>query len=196
MNTTLKNVSFAYDGHPIITGLSLTFPKRGILAVMGASGSGKTTLLRLICGLLTPDSGEIVRPEGQRPIFLFQEDRLLPWSTALENVSLITEDDDVSRAWLQKVGLAGWENVRPGQLSGGMCRRVAIARALAAQGDILLMDEPLKGLDAATKQDIMALIKERCRDIPGVMVTHYEEEAACLADEVFSLDGAAVACGV
>ena len=187
MRIALEHVFFSYGDKEIFRDLSLWLPDRGILAVMGASGSGKTTLLRLLCGLLIPDAGAVHGLEDLRPAFIFQEDRLLPWFSALENLNLITGQAALSAEWLGKVGLSGWEGAKPAKLSGGMCRRVAIARALASESNLLLMDEPFKGLDSGTKEAMMALIRERCREIPGVLITHDREEANGLADDILEI---------
>ena len=187
MRIELQNLSFSYGEKPIFRDFSLVLPEKGILAVTGPSGCGKTTLLRLLCRLLTPDSGKILFPKPFRPSYIFQEDRLLPWSSARENLDLVTGDPAVSEEWLTRVGLDGWGETKPAELSGGMRRRVAIARALAYPGNLLLMDEPLKGLDHALKARSMELLTEKCREIPGVLVTHDREEAEALAVERLEL---------
>jgi len=173
----LKNVSMAYGDKKVIRNLSLRLDAPGAYAVLGPSGRGKTTLLRLIAGLEKPQSGSIHLPENARIAFCFQEDRLLPFKTALENVSLVCDSVECARRWLQLVGLAGEENAYPAALSGGMKRRAALARALAYDGDILLMDEPFRALDAKTHEDMLALVRSAGKDKLLILVTHDETDA-------------------
>ena len=173
----LKNVSMAYGDKKVIKNLSLRFDSPGTYAVLGPSGRGKTTLLRLIAGLEKPQSGSILLPEGAKIAFCFQEDRLLPFKTVLENVSLVCGSVDHARRWLQAVGLADEENAYPSALSGGMKRRAALARALAYDGDILLMDEPFRALDAKTHESMLGLVRSAARDKLLILVTHDETDA-------------------
>lgn len=132
----LEDVSFAYGQKPVLQAVSLRFPKSGAVCLFGASGCGKTTLLRLLSGLEKPDKGRLTGLEGKRTAMLFQEDRLLPWLSVLENVAVVLEGPDArARAadWLELVGLADAAHKRPAALSGGMRRRAALARALAVQ---------------------------------------------------------------
>lgn len=173
----LKNVSMAYGDKQVIRNLSLRFDAPGAYAVLGPSGRGKTTLLRLIAGLEKPQSGSICLPEDVKIAFCFQEDRLLPFKTVLENVSLVCDSAECARRWLQLVGLVGEENAYPSALSGGMKRRAALARALAYDGDILLMDEPFRALDAKTHEDMLALMRSAGKDKLLILVTHDETDA-------------------
>ena len=150
---------------------------------MGPSGSGKTTFLRLLMGTLKPFSGSVsVEPE-QKKTFLFQEDRLLSWETALRNVAL-SSDEAQARKWLKRLEITD-VNQYPGELSGGMRRRVAIARALAFGGDMLLMDEPFKGLDEALKDRVSDVIRDSAQLI--VMSTHDVKEAERMHAQILDL---------
>ena len=200
----LHNVRMAYGDKTVFDGLSLAFPERGMFAILGPSGRGKTTLLRLIAGLETPQSGSVSIPKDARIAFCFQEDRLLPFKTVLENVLLAVsyscepkvskgrpesplagrwgrapspERIAVAKHWIKKVGLAGEENAYPASLSGGMKRRASLARALAFDAPILLMDEPFRALDDATHAEMLSLVKEAAKDRLLLLVTHDEADA-------------------
>lgn len=169
----LKNITKSYSGKVILDNLSFEIPDSGVFGIFGASGRGKTTLIRLLCGLESPDSGEIIGAEGKNFSVVFQEDRLFPSLTALRNVSLVS-DEATARRLLALVGLEGSEDKYPDELSGGMSRRVAIARALAYGGDGLILDEPFKGLEFELKERIGKLISEYAQTKPVIIVTHDE----------------------
>jgi NitT/TauT family transport system ATP-binding protein len=167
---------------------------------IGPSGCGKSTLLRIIDGLIAPTAGQVVidgvRTTGPRTdlAVVFQSFNLLPWRTVAANVALGLEDRGVpkgkrlasAREWLGMVGLAGFEDFYPSQLSGGMQQRVGIARALAVEPSILLMDEPFGSVDAQTR---LIMQSELLRIWAGdrktvIFVTHDVEEALFLGDRV------------
>ena len=206
MRDTIRfdHVSMAFGEKEIFSDLSLSFASPGQYAILGPSGRGKTTLLRLISGLQKPLSGTIAVPDAARICFCFQEDRLLPWKTVLENVLLAvpsscepkvskgrpespltgrwgrapsSEACSIARYWLQQVGLAHEENSYPASLSGGMKRRASRARALAYNADILLMDEPFRALDDATHAKMLTLVREAAKDKLLILVTHDEADA-------------------
>ncbi len=155
----LKNVVCSYEKKTVLSDLSLRLPERGAVAVTGPSGKGKTTLLKLLAGLVLPVSGSIEGLLGKRVSMVFQEDRLLPWRMALENAALFCGDEAHAKETLIALELGDALNKRPDELSGGMRRRVAIARALCFGGDILLLDEPFKGLDEALKLRVAKRMK-------------------------------------
>lgn len=169
----LKNITKEYDGKRVLDGIGLEIPERGIFGIFGASGQGKTTLIRILCGLEQPDGGEILGTQGVKFSVVFQEDRLLPSLTALENVALVS-DKATAAEMLERVGLAESADKYPSELSGGMSRRTAIARALAYSGDALILDEPFKGLEAELKERVGALIREYAQTKPVIIVTHDE----------------------
>ena len=186
----LDNVWFSYktlvnarepDEKPVLTSFSLELNEGEAVAVMGESGSGKTTLIKLLLGLLKPDRGEMSGLEGRRVAVVFQEDRLLPWYSARENIALVLDQKKkpdrhaTALELLNEMELADSADKPIRELSGGMQRRVAIARALAFGGDILLLDEPFKGLDEALKKRIAAAIMRRFKTI--LLITHDEDEA-------------------
>lgn len=178
----------AYGGQEVLSGLSLSVPARGITALCGPSGCGKTTLLRLIAGLEKPDSGTVDGLDGARISMLFQEDRLLPWCTALQNITIAAPGADAGH-WLEQAGLEGAGQKLPGELSGGMRRRVSIARALAFNGALFILDEPFKALDDATRSRMEGCLLQTVQEKPVLLVTHELTEAAALADTVLLVDG-------
>jgi ABC-type nitrate/sulfonate/bicarbonate transport system ATPase subunit len=195
------------DGEPltVLQNIDLAVPAHSIFAILGASGCGKSTLLNIISGIVTPDRGNVcfggVRARdftNWRSIsYMFQEDRLLPWRTALANVEFSLEAGDMpraertdrARAALTLVELAGFEEAFPHQLSGGMRSRVALARSLVTEPSILLMDEPFSRLDAQTRAQMHEELLQihALKHMTIVFVTHDVEEAVVLADEVVVL---------
>ncbi len=186
---TLDSVSKSFGDKIILKDFSYNFPKSGIVCITAPSGRGKTTLLRLIAGLEKADSGEILSISIIS--LLFQEDRLLPWLTAVENISCViqqksTDKEKIAIELLSLVGLKGNENEKIENLSGGMKRRVAFARALALYPDILLLDEPFSGLDDKTKALLVQIIQDFSKEKLVLLVTHDKNDLK-LADEVISL---------
>lgn len=199
----IRNLRKEFDGKPpveVINRINLTIYEGEILCILGPSGCGKTTLLRIIAGLEKPTSGEVlldgevVTKPGSDRVMVFQEYALFPWRTALGNVCFSLElkklpKEEVlekGRKYLKLVGLDGFENKYPHQLSGGMRQRVAIARALACEPKILLMDEPFGSLDAQTRnlmQDELLRIWEKTGKTI-IFVTHNVEEAVYLGDRI------------
>ncbi|HWQ59320.1 MAG TPA: ATP-binding cassette domain-containing protein [Clostridia bacterium] len=175
----LNNATLARAGKTILEHLSLMLPDRGAVALLGPSGSGKTTLLMLFAGLLSPAAGGFTGMEGKRVAVVFQEDRLLPWLTAKENVALADGVRSVEEC-LELTELSGDAGKHPRALSGGMQRRVAIARALRFGGDAVVLDEPFKGLDAELRERIAGRLAS---SFPLIFIaTHDEKEAALLGD--------------
>lgn len=170
----LKNITKSFGGNAVIQNFSAELPLDGVTVLRGPSGVGKTTLFRLLLGLEQPDAGEIVGMQGRKSAVVFQEDRLLPWATALENVALVS-NPTIAEATLNQLGLGDSLHLLPRELSGGMQRRVAIARALAYHGDILFLDEPFTGLDEENKHIAASAILEQ--HIPVFVITHEEDEA-------------------
>lgn len=171
------------------------------VCLVGASGCGKSTLLNIIAGLEKPDSGSVqvdgkpVNGPGRQRLVMFQESALFPWLNVLGNVLFglklkpnLTRKDrlDVSRYYLELVGLRRFERANIHELSGGMKQRVALARALAPNPRMLLMDEPFAALDALTREQLYGDLQQiwRSRRKTIVFVTHNVREAACLGDRV------------
>jgi NitT/TauT family transport system ATP-binding protein len=191
---------------PALEGLDLRVPDREFLCVVGPSGCGKSTLLRLMMGLLPPTRGEVLYQGAPlagvnlRAAMVFQSFALLPWLTVQGNVELglkardLPPDEVRVRAahYLDKVGLDGYEEAYPRELSGGMKQRAGLARALAVEPDLLFMDEPFAGLDALTsanlREEVLTLWADHALPVNTVvMVTHIIEEAVLMADRVVVL---------
>lgn len=193
MALSVRELRKAFGPKIVLDGFSRDFPETGTVALLGPSGCGKTTLLRLLAGLERPDGGQVCLPARVRLSMVFQEDRLLPALDALGNVRIVLDpdDEDWARACLAGCGLADAAGLYPSELSGGMQRRVALARAVAYDGDLLLLDEPFKGLDTATKRDVMRFVfEQRSRRASLVLlVTHDVDEALEAADTIFVLRG-------
>ena len=149
---------------------------------MGASGKGKTTLLKLIAGLLKPDKGTVDIID-RKVSFMFQEDRLLPWLNVRDNVLLVTDREKETDELLEELGIDG--NLRISELSGGMARRVALARCLLFESDILLMDEPFKGLDEALMKKVASIIIRQNK--PAIVSTHSLDEVEALGGKIVNL---------
>ncbi|MCL2200304.1 MAG: ATP-binding cassette domain-containing protein [Defluviitaleaceae bacterium] len=172
MAIELKNIRKSFDDPPqqVLQGVSFTFHE-GITCLMGASGIGKTTLINIVAGLVKPDSGEIIGMEGKKISMVFQEDRLLEWETTLTNVLLVKNDKPLATKLLTQAGLGDSLTKKTSELSGGMKRRVCICRALIADYDVLILDEPFKGLDAELKPVIMQMVKDYSHGIV-ICITH------------------------
>ena len=185
-----------------------------LVVLLGPNGAGKTTLLRALAGLLALDRGRVVLdgavledtatgtwvPTERRPIgFVFQDYLLFPHLSALENVAFGLRSRGVGRAearrragaWLERVGLAGHAGARPRALSGGQAQRVALARALVSEPRLLLLDEPLAALDAATRAEVRRDLRRHLAGFDGtrLLVTHDPLEAMALADRLVVLEG-------
>jgi NitT/TauT family transport system ATP-binding protein len=187
----------------VLDNVSFSVGKEEFLCIVGPSGCGKSTLLRMIAGLEKPDSGRIlfngesITKPSPKIAMVFQLFGLLPWKTALENVEVPLEvlgvvkqnRAHIAQEYLQMVGLEGFENTYPHDLSGGMKQRVGIARALALKPDVLLMDEPFSSLDELTAKTLRELVLNIWRNptLPTntfIMVSHNVEEAVFMADRV------------
>jgi len=203
----VAKVYSAADGRPVraVDSVTADIARGEFIAILGPSGCGKSTLMMMLAGLLRPSEGTIrfkdVLVTGPQEDFgiVFQDAVLFPWRTVIENVELpgeingLSASDRRSRAqtMIDLVGLSGFENKYPKELSGGMQQRVAIARALSLNPSLLLMDEPFGALDAMTREQ-MNLELQRISLQSGatvVFVTHSIAEAAFLADRVFVMSG-------
>ncbi len=191
----IRGLSVGFGGPPIIEGIDLDVGAGQFVSLIGPSGSGKTSILRVVTGLLEPLQGTVELGVALGEIgFLFQDDALLPWRTARQNVALGLRIRDVPPAdadaradhWLTTLGLAGYGDRFPAQLSGGQRKRVAIAQVLALRPRLLLMDEPFAALDAIVRtritQELLDWV-ERDR-LTVLLVTHDLEEAICASDAV------------
>jgi NitT/TauT family transport system ATP-binding protein len=186
-----------------LRGVDLDVPRGKLTSLLGPSGCGKTTLLKIIAGLLPATSGEVtingkrVTGPGPERAFVFQDFALMPWANVLRNVAFGLELRGVHRAerearadkYIGEVGLRGFENSYPHELSGGMRQRVGLARALAVDAEVLLLDEPFSAVDEQTRRKFQEdLIRLRAGDQKTFLfVTHSIEEAVYISDRIVLL---------
>lgn len=184
----LEHVSVSFGDKQVLNDFSLTLPQSGVTVLSGPSGCGKTTLLRILAGLEQPQSGRATGISPGETAVLFQEDRLLPGRTVLQQLTDVMEKTRRHEAakWLELAELTGEENALPRELSGGMGRRLALVRALALGGELYLLDEPFTGIDLPRRRRLMAALKQLGK--PVVLVSH-EPEILALSDHVIQLDG-------
>lgn len=157
----------------------------GITLLTGPSGFGKTTLLHTIAGLVVPESGTITgKPE--KTALMFQEDRLFPWLNALQNIMIVCDDEERARYYLKAVELEKEAQTMPEALSGGMRRRISFARALAYDADLLLLDEPFKGMDLPLIRRLAPLVQDL--NIPVILSSHSPEEQAIIGGKVLEMN--------
>ena len=193
-------------GNLVLDGVSLSVDAGDVVALLGPSGSGKSTLLRVIAGIIVPDGGHVFvhgvdvteLPTHRRGVgMVFQDNQLFPHMSVLDNVAFGPKMSGVARSerterastWLRRVGLTGFENRRVTDLSGGEAKRVALARTLAAEPAVVLLDEPLTGLDRELHDrlavDLAALLRDA--HATALLVTHDHDEAATIADRTVQL---------
>lgn len=207
----IKDVShtFATDGGPlhVLDHLNIAIEEGGFTAVVGPSGCGKSTLTRLVSGLMKPDEGEVwlhgERVKGPRSTvgMAFQNPVLLEWRTILDNVILPLEivpnkltraqREDRAKFLLGLVGLTGFEDKKPSELSGGMRQRASLCRALVHKPEVLILDEPFGALDAFTREDLwqtMHKVKEE-EPFTGLLITHDLRESIFLSDQIVVMSG-------
>ena len=191
-----ENVSFSYEkGKDIIKELSFEIPDGGKVCFSAASGEGKSTVFRLITGLESPRHGRVNIPEGVRFSAVFQDDRLIPWKTALENVALFAEAeadnaqsaDEAAESMLARLGVGEAADMYPKELSGGMARRVALARALCHPFDVLILDEAFTGLDDETKSKCIEVVNSCVEGKILLMASHDAREPEMLGADTFVL---------
>jgi NitT/TauT family transport system ATP-binding protein len=184
----------------VLRDVTMSVPEGSFVAIVGPSGCGKSTLLNVTAGLLESPRGrvrvfgETLKGINKHAAYLFQQDALLPWRSVLENVMLglvfrnvpRRQAEEQARHWIRRVGLSGFEDVFPHQLSGGMKKRVAIAQSWIVDPRILLMDEPFGALDVQTRQnmenELLDIWQETRKTV--LFITHDLEEAIALADQV------------
>ena len=174
----IKNLTKAFGKKKVINNLSLTVKKGERISIIAPSGSGKTTLFRIISGIDKKYDG-YCKCDG-RVSYMFQEDRLFEFSTVLENLTAVTDDEEKALSTLVALELPDSADSYPSDLSGGMKRRVALARALLAESDVILLDEPFVGLDEELKKRIAPAVSELIGEKTLLVVTHYKDEAEML----------------
>lgn len=193
MALLIENLNKKYDDILLYRDFSISFTEGIITCILGPSGCGKTTLLNIIGGIILPDSGNFSGFQEKPMSYIFQDPRLLQWKTVRSNIEFVMDrgmtDEErhkESDRLIKLVELEGFAGYYPSQLSGGMRQRVSIARAFACHSDIILMDEPLKGLDIALKQNMIRsfarIWKTDRRTV--IFVTHDVDEAIMLGAEI------------
>ena len=207
----LRDVTHAYRTKagplPVLDGLSMVIPENSFCAVVGPSGCGKSTLTRLVSGLMRPNEGEVwlhgQRVTSPRPTvgMAFQNPVLLEWRTILQNVLLPMEivKSPMSKAQaterahhlLDLVGLTGFAEKRPSELSGGMRQRASLCRSIIHKPDVLILDEPFGALDAFTREDLWCTMHDLRAEEPFtcLLITHDLRESVFLADQVVVMSG-------
>jgi NitT/TauT family transport system ATP-binding protein len=200
----VRNISKIYPGDVhALDSISVDFPRGELTSLLGPSGCGKTTLLKIIAGLLPATSGEVrvngkpVSGPGPERAFVFQDFALMPWATVLRNVAFGLElrgtargeREKLARHYIDQVGLSGFEQKYPHELSGGMRQRVGLARALSINADVVLMDEPFSAVDEQTRrkfqEDLLLLVATERKTF--IFVTHSIEEAVYVSDRIVLL---------
>lgn len=208
---TVKNINKIFDGKEALEDISFEVNSGEFLSILGPSGCGKTTLLRILIGLLSPDSGEILldgqnitkAPPDKRGMgIVFQNYALFENMTVLKNVEyamrlrpeLRAKSRETARGLLEQVGLSEHIKKYPAQLSGGQMQRVAIARTLALSPSVILLDEPMSALDVATRLSLREELKRIQRDSGTTMIyiTHDQEEAFALSDRIMVMGNAKI----
>jgi len=194
----VRGLSVGYGGDPVLENIDLELPAGQFASLIGPSGSGKTSVLRVVTDLLRPLGGSVKLDVPVKDVgFLFQDDALLPWRTVRQNVALGLRIRHVSDAeadaaidyWLNRLGLDGYGDRYPAQLSGGQRKRVALGQVLALKPKLLLMDEPFASLDAIVRTRITQELLEWVdrKHLTVLLVTHDLEEAISASDVVHVL---------
>ncbi len=196
MAVEINNISKKFGELRVFENFSMSIKENKITSILGPSGCGKTTLLNILANLLQPEKGHVSKINRDRVSYLFQEPRLLPWKTVFENIDIVlrnkidaSERKETVNKIIESVALSKFAGYYPPELSGGMKQRVSMARAFVYPSDVLLMDEPFKGLDIKLKLNIiktfLSLWKKDRRTT--IFVTHDTREAMLLGDEIVVL---------
>lgn len=190
MDIVIKNICKAYDDKKVLDNFSCIIKENCVTAIMGKSGCGKTTLASIIMGTESFDSGSITGLDGKKLSVVFQEDRLCENLSAVSNARLVC-NTKVSRKeivqTLKEIGLADSLNQPVRELSGGMKRRVAIVRALVADYDVIIFDEPFKGLDEKTKAIVIEFVKAKIKGKTMILITHERNDAQIFKAEIIEM---------
>ena len=197
----VEHVTKIYPGGvEALNDMTIHFPKGELTSLLGPSGCGKTTLLKIIAGLLKPTAGKVtvngvdVTGPGKERAFVFQDFALMPWASVMRNAAFglelqgmnKSEREAIAAKYIDIVGLKGYENLYPHELSGGMRQRVGLARALAVNAEVLLMDEPFSAVDEQTRrkfqEDILEVVDDEMKTF--IFVTHSIEEAVYVSQSI------------
>lgn len=179
----MTDIVKSYGDKKVLDGVSIRAERGKPVCLFGPSGCGKTTLLNIAAGILKADSGTITK-QGDRVSYVFQEDRLLPHSTARENIMLSARNKELAEKIIEAAELEEFLDTYPDSMSGGMKKRTAIARAVAFDGDIFLLDEPFNGIDEKRKIKICECIKEAVKNKICIIVSHDRRDAELLDAEL------------
>nr|WP_300091469.1 ABC transporter ATP-binding protein [Sedimentibacter sp.] len=190
----LIDVTKKYDDMVLLKNFNISFEENEITCLFGPSGVGKTTIANIAANLVTVDEGEVMWTEDAVYSYVFQEPNLLSWYSVYDNIDFVLKDvydnrkrKEVIESYLEMVELSDYKIFKPKALSGGMAQRVSIARAFAYPSNVLIMDEPFKGLDMKLKNDMISLFqklwKESRRTV--IFITHDVDEAISLSDKIY-----------
>ncbi len=191
----LQGITKSFGSLEVIAGIDAGFKAASVTAIVGPSGCGKTTLLNLIAGIIRADSGSLGNFSGASFSYSFQEPRLLPWLSAIDNIRFALSGtaemgrEGRCRRFLEEAGLGDFADAKPPALSGGMKRRLSLARAFAYPSDVLLLDEAFSAVDLKLRIEIMDLFSLLWREErrTAILVTHDIQDALYLADEILVL---------
>jgi NitT/TauT family transport system ATP-binding protein len=199
----VRGICKKYEEIEALRNIDLDFPRGKLTTLLGPSGCGKTTLLKIIAGLIEPTSGGVrvngrtVAGPGPERAFVFQDFALMPWATVMRNVAFglelkgmgKAERQSIARKYIAEVGLSGFEDKYPHELSGGMRQRVGLARAFAVNAEVLLLDEPFSAVDEQNRrkfqEDLLRLVEKERKTF--IFVTHSIEEAVYVSDRIVLL---------
>lgn len=190
MDIIVNSICKSFGEQQVLNNITMSFSEGSTTCIMGASGVGKTTLIYIIMGVLKPDSGEIIGIKGKRIAVVFQEDRLIEHWDAVKNIMLVSKKDvtaEIVEEHLSSIGLTEYKDKPVKSLSGGMRRRVAIVRALLVEYDLLIMDEPFKGLDEDLKKQTISYVKKNAKNKTTIIITHDMDEVALLEANLIEL---------
>lgn len=182
-----ENVTKKYEKNTVLNNFSFSIADQEKVVLSGKSGIGKTTLIRLICGLERADSGRLYGYDKREIAYMFQEHRLLPFATAYENVTAVTDankDADArARDLLEELELGNDLDKMPDEMSGGMKQRVSLARALIYDKPVLILDEPFAALDEAVKRKAAQMIRRESVDKTVILVSHNADDYKLIFDD-------------
>jgi len=186
----IHKVNKSFGDIKVLDDIEFEIKDKEIICLVGPSGCGKSTILNLLSGRFRPDSGAILNLEEKKISFVFQKPRLIPWLTLEKNLEFVLDNqmnkDEIISQWIMNVELEGYEKAYSSQLSGGMEQRASLARAFIVPSDLLLMDEPFKGLDEPLKIRMLDLVYKLWKKKPNtiVFVTHDIREALLLGHRI------------
>lgn len=191
------NVSKSFNNLEILKDFNISFKKNKITCLFGPSGVGKTTIANIVANLIEIDNGSVKGTEDAVYSYVFQEPRLLEWYSVYDNIDFVLKNvyDNENRVniinnYINMVELTDYKNYKPKELSGGMAQRVSLARAFAFPSNVLILDEPFKGLDIKLKREMILLFKKLWNKSKRtvIFITHDVDEAVTLSDYIYFLD--------